>query len=342
MVDALSASPREEVAYDAPIHGPETSSQSPSDPAPDQAQGSELHVLIVEDDSFQRLAISQLFDAANSTNADQIKYVATAVDSPTAALNYWRSRHQPRCIDLLVLDVFFGEGEDQVRGYELLPELRRCLGDQVAILMLSAHQEFSLVQTCLEGGADAYLMKPIRADEVRNLWQYCARKRNLTLPISLDKPPQARHASDLASSVIPRPAASLGADENVGLRQSGGPVRPPTSPRPSNESAPRSTRPLTTGGSGFSVLPNSNLLAQAASAQVTPRGSSPLLSSGRPGPAGTPGGSASHNISVYSRCRRWGSDTTGRLMPMHPVGSGAEGNHAGHSSPTQAHACNQQ
>lgn len=130
-----------------------------------------ISVLVVEDDEFQRANLDVMFESANKTNK-AVHFIVTIVDSASAALQLLQQT-KPR-VDLVLLDVYLAPGERN--GLEMLPDVREAVGPRCAIVMLSAHQEFELVHECMAVGADAYLMKPIRHDEVKHLWQYCFRR----------------------------------------------------------------------------------------------------------------------------------------------------------------------
>ena len=44
--------------------------------------------------------------------------------------------------------------------------------------MISAYESIDLVDQCILSGADAYLLKPLRMHELRNIWQYVWRRRH--------------------------------------------------------------------------------------------------------------------------------------------------------------------
>ena len=44
--------------------------------------------------------------------------------------------------------------------------------------MMSAYESIDLVEQCILSGADAYLLKPLRVHELRNIWQYAWRRRH--------------------------------------------------------------------------------------------------------------------------------------------------------------------
>jgi len=75
-------------------------------------------------------------------------------------------RAQPE-INLVLSDVMM-EGAS---GYDLLCRIRS-IRSHVSVIMLSAYESIDLVQQCILSGADAYLLKPLRAHELTNIWQY--------------------------------------------------------------------------------------------------------------------------------------------------------------------------
>ena len=61
--------------------------------------------------------------------------------------------------------------------YELLCEIRK-VRNSVSVIMISAYESIDLVERCILSGADAYLLKPLRMHELRNIWQYVWRRRH--------------------------------------------------------------------------------------------------------------------------------------------------------------------
>ena len=61
--------------------------------------------------------------------------------------------------------------------YELLCEIRK-IRNSVSVIMISAYESIDLVERCILSGADAYLLKPLRMHELRNIWQYVWRRRH--------------------------------------------------------------------------------------------------------------------------------------------------------------------
>ena len=81
-------------------------------------------------------------------------------------------------------------------------ELARKARSDLAFVMLSSHDDARFVQSSVALGADAYLFKPIRMQDMRGIWQFTLRQRqeasrkvrqpSLTMDtsnLSLDTPP---------------------------------------------------------------------------------------------------------------------------------------------------------
>ena len=124
-----------------------------------------FRVLLVEDDSLQRLQIAALFDAANRKNNGAVKFELTMAESAAEAVR--KLTNAPRLFNLVLLDMLL---PDQ-NGFDVLPVLRQ-VDDDVAIVIVSAHPELSLVQLCVRRGADAFLAKPLDLNDVCHCWQF--------------------------------------------------------------------------------------------------------------------------------------------------------------------------
>jgi len=177
-----------------------------------------ISVLVVEDDFFQRGTLQQLFDRANRANEGSIYFEVRLLESTAEALSFLRSEGTAR-LDLVLLDVVF-PGEE-MSGSDLLPHIREAAGERTAIVMLSSLLEPTLVEDCIRGGADAYLPKPIRAEEVGLLWQHCVKRGKKLPPQSTSQPsttapsPRKLHAGSrpvphVSPNVSPHLAATSG------------------------------------------------------------------------------------------------------------------------------------
>ena len=282
----------------------------------------DITVLICEDDAFQRETLRGLFESANAAEK-RVRFFVTIVESPTAALALLHSEAPPR-IDLVLLDIDFGPAESS--GQEMLPALRAALPPMASIVMLSVHQGFSLVHDCMSSGADAYLMKPIRAEEVRSLWQHCFRRQGVvtrannqralasprsalvsplggrlghttSMPLHRDLP-----AASPVSAPSPPPAACGACDPGP---RAPGCCRLVTGPRPGSVGS------NSVGGSSLTSPRVARLPAWGASTSYAPN--SPR-DGNRPS---TPSFQSPSNASpAYSRCRRPGN-TANHLRPIH-------------------------
>ena len=108
-----------------------------------------------------------LFDEANRKNDGVVEFDLTVVGSAAEAMTLLRAPDTER-FDLILLDMLLPD----TTGDELLPDLRSMVGEDVTIVMASAHSHTSLVQLCVRRGADAFLVKPLGSEEVRHIWQF--------------------------------------------------------------------------------------------------------------------------------------------------------------------------
>jgi len=120
------------------------------------------HMLVVEDDAFQSESILIL--------CQQCGYSAHVASNGDEAMQIIKDNPK---INLVLSDVMM-EG---MSGYDLLLKIRK-LRKTMAVVLISAYESIDLVESCILSGADAYLMKPLRVHELRNIWQYVWRRRH--------------------------------------------------------------------------------------------------------------------------------------------------------------------
>ena len=108
-----------------------------------------------------------LFAEANRKNDGAVEFDLTVVGSAAEAMALLAAPGTER-FDLILLDMMLPD----TTGDELLPDLRSMVGEDVTIVMASAHSHTSLVQLCVRRGADAFLVKPLGSEEVRHIWQF--------------------------------------------------------------------------------------------------------------------------------------------------------------------------
>ena len=136
----------------------------PEGPSPKTTKIGKISVLIVDDDEMQRVMLAELFTEANALNGSSVEFIVSAVESTAEALSHV-GRNKT---DIILRDVLLPD----VNGHDAIQKLKALLGDATSILMISAHAQISIVQTCLRRGADAFLIKPLKVEDIRYLWQY--------------------------------------------------------------------------------------------------------------------------------------------------------------------------
>ncbi|RHY93951.1 hypothetical protein DYB35_006550 [Aphanomyces astaci] len=128
---------------------------------------SDVHVLVVEDDEFTRVATIDILRS--------IGYVITAVDNGGDALT--KLTHEPNRYDLVLCDVML----PVLTGIQLLECVQKEVSlSHIPIVMASSNEEMDVVTSCLSKGAKDYLIKPIQYNTaktlVRHVW--LSRKSN--------------------------------------------------------------------------------------------------------------------------------------------------------------------
>jgi CheY-like chemotaxis protein len=126
----------------------------------------EIKIMIVDDELTSRLVIQRLLLKCGYQDI-------TVVASAKEALRLLKEQTPPK-YHVVISDIKMPEMD----GIELLqvimsdPELRH-----IPVIMMSAIEELQLVYQCLSKGATDYLVKPVRQQQVQNLWQNVWRKR---------------------------------------------------------------------------------------------------------------------------------------------------------------------
>ncbi len=115
-----------------------------------------IHVLVAEDDSFQRLALMDILQLC--------EYEVAAVENGRLARDELLKDNQH--FDIVLLDLMMPEMD----GLELLKLMKsqEKLRD-IPVIMMSAEGEQDYVTTCLQNGAKDYLVKPLRIQMVRGI-----------------------------------------------------------------------------------------------------------------------------------------------------------------------------
>ncbi|CAJ2667366.1 unnamed protein product [Trifolium pratense] len=126
-----------------------------------------LRVLLVEADDCTRQIITALLRKCN--------YKVAAVADGLKAWEIMKGR--PRNFDLILTEVDL----PSISGYALLTLImEHDICKNIPVIMMSSQDSVSTVYKCMCRGAADYLVKPIRINELRNLWQHVWRRQSVT------------------------------------------------------------------------------------------------------------------------------------------------------------------
>ncbi|PHT47893.1 Two-component response regulator ARR2 [Capsicum baccatum] len=120
-----------------------------------------LRVLVVDDDVVCLRIIEQMLR--------RCKYSVTTCTQATVALNLLRERRET--FDIVLSDVHMPDMD----GFKLLELVG--LEMDLPVIMMSGDGRTNLVMRGVQHGACDYLIKPIRDEELKNIWQHVVRKR---------------------------------------------------------------------------------------------------------------------------------------------------------------------
>ncbi|KAJ0964223.1 hypothetical protein J5N97_029345 [Dioscorea zingiberensis] len=122
-----------------------------------------VRVLVVEGDDSTRQIITAL-----------LRKCGYRVVSVADGLKAWEMLAEKAChVDLVLTEVEL----PAISGFSLLSmiaEHENC--KNIPVIMMSSHDSISMVFKCMLRGAADYLVKPIRKNELRNLWQHVWRR----------------------------------------------------------------------------------------------------------------------------------------------------------------------
>ncbi|KAJ4877539.1 pseudo-response regulator 5 [Raphanus sativus] len=123
-----------------------------------------LRVLLVEADDSTRHIISALLRKCS--------YRVAAVPD---GLKAWEMlKGNPESIDLILTEVDL----PSISGYALLTLImEHDICKNIPVIMMSTQDSVNTVYKCMLKGASDYLVKPLRRNELRNLWQHVWRRR---------------------------------------------------------------------------------------------------------------------------------------------------------------------
>ncbi|XP_062091288.1 two-component response regulator-like PRR95 [Humulus lupulus] len=142
-----------------------------------------FRVLLVEADDSTRQIVTAL-----------LRKCGYKVSAVTDGLKAWETlKERARNIDLILTEMEL----PSISGFALLSlvtEHEVC--KNIPVIMMSSQDSVSMVFKCMLKGAADYLIKPLRRNELRNLWQHVWRKR--TLPKNTTAP---QHGVEPASEI---------------------------------------------------------------------------------------------------------------------------------------------
>ncbi|KAH9530959.1 hypothetical protein CY35_19G011300 [Sphagnum magellanicum] len=120
-----------------------------------------LRVLVVDDEPLCLMILDRMLR--------QCKYNVTTCNLATKALSLLRENRNH--FDLVISDVYMPDMD----GFKLLEAIGLEL--DLPVIMMSADGETDLVMKGITHGACDYLLKPVRLEELRNIWQHVIRRR---------------------------------------------------------------------------------------------------------------------------------------------------------------------
>ncbi|XP_057951285.1 two-component response regulator-like APRR9 [Malania oleifera] len=124
-----------------------------------------LRVLLVEADDSTRQIIAALLRKCS--------YRVSAVPDGLKAWEVLRGR--PHNIDLILTEVEL----PSISGFALLTlVMEHEICKNIPVIMMSSHDSISMVYKCMLRGAADFLVKPVRRNELKNLWQHVWRRQS--------------------------------------------------------------------------------------------------------------------------------------------------------------------
>ncbi|KAK7836927.1 two-component response regulator-like aprr5 [Quercus suber] len=126
-----------------------------------------LRILLVEADDSTRQIIAALLRKCG--------YKVAAVSD---GLKAWETlKGRPHNIDLVLTEVEL----PSICGFALLTLImEHDVCKNIPVIMMSSNDSISMVLKCMFKGAADFLIKPVRKNELRNLWQHVWRRQTLT------------------------------------------------------------------------------------------------------------------------------------------------------------------
>lgn len=147
-----------------------------------------LKVLVVDDDLMCLKVVSAMLKRCN--------YEVSTVTSGQEALSDLRAKQGTQNqYDLVLSDVYMPDMD----GFKLLESIGLEL--EVPVIMMSSDSDTNVVLRGVTHGAVDFLIKPVRIEELRNVWQHVIRRRSVTYSrCTADESGPGDHESDAHTS----------------------------------------------------------------------------------------------------------------------------------------------
>lgn len=140
-----------------------------------------LRVLVVDDDPICLLILDKMLR--------RCQYKVTTCGRAADALAMLRENRDS--FDVIISDVYMPDMD----GFKLLELVG--LEMDLPVIMMSANGETSAVMKGIKHGACDYLLKPVRMEELRNIWQHVVRKKwRSSAQQAASEDEKGRHAND--------------------------------------------------------------------------------------------------------------------------------------------------
>ncbi|XP_057997157.1 two-component response regulator-like APRR9 isoform X3 [Hevea brasiliensis] len=166
-----------------------------------------LRVLLVEADDSTRQIIAALLRKCS--------YIAV-VAVPDGLMAWEALKGRPHNIDLILTEVEL----PSISGYALLTlVMEHDICKNIPVIMMSSHNSISLVLKCMLKGAADFLIKPVRKNELRNLWQHVWRRQTHKVESTFENNSTSDHCSDCATFSHKRKECSEKRSDAQGLSQ---------------------------------------------------------------------------------------------------------------------------
>ncbi|KAL2468878.1 two-component response regulator-like APRR9 [Forsythia ovata] len=147
-----------------------------------------LRVLLVEPDDSTRQIIAALLRKCN--------YRVAAVSD---GLKAWETlKGRPNNIDLILTEVEV----PSISGYALLNLImEHDICRNIPVIMMSSEDSINIILKCMLEGAADFLIKPVRKNELRNLWQHVWR-RQINVDVTSENNATSFHSRDNLASAL--------------------------------------------------------------------------------------------------------------------------------------------